>query len=317
MKRFFKIVFLVIFVVIILWTIFHQIMNKIEPQALKENQTFVTVNDSKIHYVKSGEGSETIILLTGLGTPSPSTDFQPLMDLLDDNYTVYSIEPFGYGLSDVVDTERNISNITDELHQAINALGIREPYYLMAHSISGIYSIKYADSYPEEVKGLIGIDSSIPGQKDLAINSALGYNLMNFFGAFRLLSSVAPDAIIPEALNYSDEELDITLKIISYNMFNKSLLSEMLLVQESVEIAGEVTLDPTLPVLILLAEDTVNEVTVSEDDQWVKLHDDFLSNQENYHYVIIEGSHYLHRMSADAIVKETNEFINNLNNSLE
>lgn len=265
-----------------------------------------------MHYVKSDQGKDTIILLTGFGTAYPTLDFKPFIEKLSDYYTVYAIEPFGYGLSDVVDSERNLKNVTDELHQAIEALDIKDEYFLMGHSISGIYSIKYADTYPEEVKGLIGIDSSIPGQEEMPVNGTLGYKIMNFFGVYRFAALVAPSAIIPAELAYSKEEKEKSLRIISYNMYNKSIVSEMNQLQISFEAVAKIELNPTLPILIFLAEDSVND-----GGSWIELHDDFMSNQVNYQHIVLEGSHYLHRMSGDDIINETNKFINNLNNASE
>src|SRR5690625_7977077 len=39
---------------------------------------------------------------------------------------------------------------------------IQGPYILMPHSISGIYSMYFANTYPEEVKAIIGIDPTLP-----------------------------------------------------------------------------------------------------------------------------------------------------------
>ena len=134
---------------------------------------------------------------------------------------------------------------------------------------------------------------------------------MNFFGIFRFMALVAPTAIIPAELDYSEDELNKTLKIISYNAYNKSIVNELAQLQPSFDSVSNISMNPQLPVIILLAEDSVNTV-----DQWVELHDTFMSNQEHYKLVIIEGSHYLHRMSAEEVVNETNEFIK-LTNSIK
>lgn len=68
------------------------------------------------------------------------------------------MEPFGYGLSDQVDTERSIENIIEELYTCLEEIGVHQ-YYLMAHSISGLYSLYYANTYPEKIHGFIGIRS--------------------------------------------------------------------------------------------------------------------------------------------------------------
>lgn len=128
----------------------------------------VKVNGKKMTVEIAGlqaEESPVIVLLPGLGSPSPVLEFRPLAEELGKTYKVITVEPFGYGLSDPADTERSIENIVEELHACLEEIGVHR-YYLMAHSISGLYSLYYANTYPEEVRGFIGIDSSVPKQNE-------------------------------------------------------------------------------------------------------------------------------------------------------
>ena len=123
----------------------------------------VKVNGKKMTVEIAGlqaEETPVIVLLPGLGSPSPVLEFRPLAEELGKTCKVITMEPFGYGLSDPADTERSIENIVEELHACLEKIGVRR-YYLMAHSISGLYSLYYANTYPEEVRGFIGIDETI------------------------------------------------------------------------------------------------------------------------------------------------------------
>lgn len=115
--------------------------------------------------INGEENETTIILLPGWGSPSPVLEFLPLAEQLSKEYIVITIEPFGYGLSDVAGTERNIDTIVEELHECVKELDYNQ-YYLMAHSLSGLYSLYWANVYPQEVQGFIGIDPSVPKQSD-------------------------------------------------------------------------------------------------------------------------------------------------------
>ena len=108
----------------------------------------VKVNGKKMTVEIAGlqaEESPVIVLLPGLGSPSPVLEFRPLAEKLGKTYKVITVEPFGYGLSDPADTERSIENIVEELHACLEEIGVHR-YYLMAHSISGLYSLYYAVS---------------------------------------------------------------------------------------------------------------------------------------------------------------------------
>ena len=47
-----------------------------------------------------GNGEKVIVLLPGFASISPILEMAPLADKLKDEYTVVTVEPFGYGLSD-------------------------------------------------------------------------------------------------------------------------------------------------------------------------------------------------------------------------
>ncbi len=84
--------------------------------------------------------------------------------MLAQHFTVVTIEPLGYGLSDETGEERTIENIVKELHECRKKLGYSR-YFLLGHSISGVYALYYANCYRDELEGFIGIDTSVPGME--------------------------------------------------------------------------------------------------------------------------------------------------------
>ena len=169
--------------------------------------------------VKGEENAITIIVLPGWGSPSPVLEFLPLVDRLSERFRIITIEPFGYGLSDESGTERKLDTIVEELHECTKQLGC-DQYYLMAHSLSGLYSLYWANMYPQEVQGFIGIDSSVPKQSDeepfpismVALNKLSAYlqKAKNVTGITRLQSISHPEKAIYADLSYeyTEEELE-------------------------------------------------------------------------------------------------------------
>ena len=78
------------------------------------------------------------------------------------DHKVVVVESFGYGWSDITEKERTVENIVEEIRTALKKANIEGPYILMPHSISGIYSMYYANKYPKEVKAIIGNDPTFP-----------------------------------------------------------------------------------------------------------------------------------------------------------
>jgi pimeloyl-ACP methyl ester carboxylesterase len=122
----------------------------------------VELDGENMHIYTKGEGENTFVLLSGLGTTAPVLDFEPLVNELAKENKVVVVEGFGYGWSDLTKKERTVENIVGEIRAALQLANIKGPYILMPHSISGIYSMYYANKYPEEVKAIIGIDPTLP-----------------------------------------------------------------------------------------------------------------------------------------------------------
>ena len=147
---------------LVLWFIFSNLMTTYEQKKYPAIGQLVEVDGKSMHVYTKGDGDNTIVLLSGLGTAAPALDFEPLIDELAKNNKVVVVESFGYGWSDITDKERTVENMVEETRTALKKLNIKGPYILMPHSISGIYSMYYANRYPEEIKAIIGIDPTLP-----------------------------------------------------------------------------------------------------------------------------------------------------------
>ena len=71
----------------------------------------IEVDGHNMCIYSEGKGEHTLVFLSGSGTASPILDFRSLYSLLDDDYRIVVVEKFGYGFSDVVNTERSFDTI--------------------------------------------------------------------------------------------------------------------------------------------------------------------------------------------------------------
>lgn len=86
----------------------HRVMLKKEEPLLEEPLgQMVNVDGHDMCVFTSGEGDHTLLFLSGSGTAAPILDFKSLYSLLEDDYKIVVVEKYGYGFSDVVDTERS------------------------------------------------------------------------------------------------------------------------------------------------------------------------------------------------------------------
>ena len=111
------------------------------------------------------------VILPGLECISAHYEFDALAIKLSDKYKVVVYEPPGVGLSDWTDTERSVENYSEELHELMQHLGY-DRYTIIAHSMAGLYSLYYANQYPDEVETFIGIDAAAPAPIEEADHKA-------------------------------------------------------------------------------------------------------------------------------------------------
>jgi len=76
--------------------------------------------------------------------------------------SVFAYNRPGYGDSEAASTARDGRTIVDELRAALRHKGLRPPYVLVGHSLGGLYMQLFARAYPDEVKGLVLVDSLYP-----------------------------------------------------------------------------------------------------------------------------------------------------------
>lgn len=308
MKKGLKIIgfiFLGILVIIVLFFAGLFINNKVKLHNEKEKiVTYgesVDVNGEKMQVSISGKGDKTIVLLPGFMTASPVIDFKQLTDELEKQYKVVVVEPLGYGLSDDTKKERSVDTLTEEIHTVLEKKGIKK-YTLMAHSISGVYSLDYIKKYPNEVESFIGIDSSLPTQGKGDDNQEGTINFLSHSGVFRLFAGTDETMLnIPSVAPEMEEQY----KYLSFkNIGSKGTMNEAKSMPENFKKTLDIKYPEELPVMYFLATESTEP-----DDNWLKIHQDMVKNSKQSDIKILEGGHYLHHTKAKEISEMTHDFL--------
>jgi pimeloyl-ACP methyl ester carboxylesterase len=285
-----------------------------EESKLERYGKLLEIKGEKLCANIEGNGDKVIVILHGAGIASPVLAMKPLAKLLSDEFTVVTLEYFGYGLSDNTKRERTIELITEEIHGALQKLGITK-YSIMAHSISGVYGLYFTNKYPKEVEVFIGIDSSVPRQNEFFHTAKINIfavhlkRLLKYTGMLSLLSKVKPDLLVAKVKGYSRsaEEAVMIRKLSIKNSSNSSILNEQKNLNSNFKKAEKMKFPDDIPVLFFLSTTTIKQLK-----QWHELHEEIIEGNFKCKIIELEGSHFLYHQFAKEIVDSTKEFIGSL-----
>ena len=124
--------------------------------------TLYDVGGHRLHLDCHGQGSPTVVLSNGLGETSAS--WARITAPVAATTRVCAYDRAGQGWSDEADSPRDGVESAAELHALLAEAGEHGPYVLVGHSTGGTYAMTYADRYPQQVAGLVLLDSSSPEQ---------------------------------------------------------------------------------------------------------------------------------------------------------
>ena len=124
--------------------------------------TTVEVHGHALHLDCRGEGSPTVVLVSGLGEFSAS--WARVVDGTTATTRVCAYDRPGQGWSDDLSEPQDGAAAADDLHALLAAAGESAPYLLVGHSIGGPYAMTFAHRYPHEVAGMVLLDSTSPQQ---------------------------------------------------------------------------------------------------------------------------------------------------------
>ena len=285
---------------------YHQVSLRQERKLLTPIGKQVTVNGHQMNVSITGEGPETIVLLSGAGIASPILDFKNLSDLLSKKYKVVVVERAGYGFSEDSDRSRDVMEVLSETRQALAQAHISGPYVIVSHSMASLESLAWQEKYPNEVKALIGLDWALPASyEDLKDNQAL-LTVAYWSSKIGLLR------YFPESFYIKNPTLTETerqqYKLLAYKqLMSQAMLHESRLAKENAKKVPS-SINPKIPALLLVSN---GEGTTFSQSEWQRYAERFASDQSNIQVDYMDAPHDLYHYQSDAIVSRIKEFLEN------
>ena len=154
-----------------------------------------------------GQGSPTVVLDNGLGEVAAS--WARIIDQVGTNTRVCAYDRAGQGSSQDMASAQDGITAARDLHTLLSMAGEHGPCVLVGHSIGGAYALTYADQYPQQVAGMVLLDSSSPEQftaipsysgQYAVVHRVMGLTpTLNRLGLGRVVAAVSSSHLPPAA----------------------------------------------------------------------------------------------------------------------
>lgn len=173
----------------------------------------VEVDGHLMHIHCLGSGSPTVVIDAGNG--SFSIEWTPIQEKLGQTTRVCIYDRSGYGWSEASPSPRDGAQVVSELHDLLDVAGEAGPYLLVGHSLGGVHVRMFAAQYPDEVAGLVLVDTAYPlvvtPEFELQMRSSIGFyqamNLMTSTGLLRVLGPLGGEDSMPATARKLPPEL--------------------------------------------------------------------------------------------------------------
>ena len=117
----------------------------------------VDVGDHRLRINCTGEGSPTVVVESGLG--EASFYWARISEAVAGTTKVCVYDRAGRGWSESAPTSQDGQAVAADLHMLLSASGNPGPYVLVGHSSGGVYVRIFAAQYPDEMAGMVLLDS--------------------------------------------------------------------------------------------------------------------------------------------------------------
>jgi pimeloyl-ACP methyl ester carboxylesterase len=317
--------FSILLILIVTGLIYESIASRRDANDFPAPGLIVETDLGKMHLFCQGEGDVTVVAESGLG--DFSLEWGEVQPEITEVARMCTYDRPGLGWSEPVEYVLTAEEIAENLHELLETGGEEGPFILVGHSIGGIYVREYIRQYPEEVVGLVLVDSSHENQRNIlpafGIEASESYentvetvasigSILHPFGvprAFKLFEQMLND-------DYSDEVREVILARMYQPHFYHSFDNEM----KTGEIETSLNATPRdlgdLPLVVLTQGYGDNDAGVS-DEEYNELRDLNMEMQEelaglssNSELIIAEESgHYIHHDQPELVVNAIKRLI--------
>ena len=277
----------------------------------------VVVNNHKINIFSEGEGNVTVVFTGGLNEPSSYADFYPLYNVISKYTKIAIYDRPGHGWSEVTDVPRDIDSIVEEMHTVLIESGKKPPYILVGHSLASLSEIRFAQTYKDEVSGIVIIDGGSPeyylkNGAQFDKSTIFNYHLLKSTGIARLaLYHTGYSSKITLGQNdlklLPDDLKQLYFAMTLKTMYNKNIIDEGNMASANAKTILDNEKLGDIPLRILTSESNTLSIPEWENSQ-IALKD---WSTDSTQIVVKDSRHSIHQFVPDVINNEIIKLIKN------
>lgn len=301
------IIFGIVLVFLSITTAYHHIMLSMEADKIVPNGMLVEVNGHSMHVYSEGEKNDepTLVFMSGSATVAPVYNFKSLYSKLSDDYHIVVIEKAGYGYSEICDVPRDIDTMFSETRKALAEAGENGPYVLLPHSMSGIEALYWAQQYPDEIAGIIGLDMAVPEVYDYFDYTSTNRIIkLGQASVWLGLVHAIPGLYSLDTTALTIEESEQQKYLMHRNAVNMDYMLELESVQGNAQIVAENEM-PNTPIKLFVSNG--KEVGT----YWIPCQERFAEKMGS-EIVYLNCGHYIHNYEYELISEASKEFLKSL-----
>ncbi|RDI51660.1 alpha/beta fold hydrolase [Nocardia mexicana] len=118
---------------------------------------FQKIGGRRIFVHRAGSGGPATVFLPGAS--AVGLDYFGVQQQVSQFTTAVLYDRGGTGYSDSLPLPRTAAEVAAELRELLRAQNISAPYVLAAHSLGGLYAHRFAQLYPQDVAGMVWLDT--------------------------------------------------------------------------------------------------------------------------------------------------------------
>lgn len=244
--------------------------------------THVSVGPHKISVSVLGDGEPAVVIEPGFGGDAKS--WQAFAEALSEHAKVVTYDRAAYGTSSQAMDRRTARDIALDLHGVLNAIGIEHPVVLVGHSAGGLYVRAFAALYPDQVAGMVLVDSSHEAQAQ-ALRGTLPWRIRLFEAL-----SVPLLIVVPSKVRNGSDRRSILREL---RAFNRMTEADQALAPGAL---GD------LPLVVLTRAPRDSSAPPEDWRRWHGLHAELAELSTNSrHQVTDKPEHYIHKSEPEVV----------------